>query len=159
MFFENEGCGDVMLSSTYREANNMSSTPKYVWMVIIDDQPRSLEYLSAALARDGLKILTAANPQEGLELVYEHRPQIVLSDVVMPEMSGLDVLEQVKKFEPSTDVVLMSAGNDPAVLAAEASRKGAAGFLRKPISLAVLRKHLGRLIDIHLRASGTDHPS
>jgi CheY-like chemotaxis protein len=135
------------------------SAARHVCIVLIDDQSRSLEYLSAALARDGVRILTAVSPQEGLELVYAHRPQIVLSDVVMPEMSGLEVLERIKKFDPSTDVVLMSAANDAAVLTAEAAGKGAEGFLMKPITLAVLREHLGRLIDIHLRASAIDDPS
>ena len=57
-------------------------------LVIIDDNPRSLEYISTALASDNVKIFTASDPEEGLDLVYTHRPQVVMTDLVMPHMSG-----------------------------------------------------------------------
>jgi len=119
-------------------------------LVIIDDNPRSLEFVAAALARDGVQIFTATHPEEGLDLVYSHHPQIVMTDLVMPSMSGLEVLEKVIEFDPATDVVLMTAHytTDTAV---EAIRKGAADYLNKPISLAVLRERVGRLIDTALQ--------
>jgi|SRR5579859_4121577 len=126
---------------------SLGSNP--VSIVIIDDNPRSLEYLSTALAKDGVEILTASNAKEGLDLVYTHRPQIVLSDVVMPGMSGLDVLEYTKKFDPATAVVLMSACNQSDVT--EAMQKGAAEYLNKPIPLALLRGCIGRLIRLSCR--------
>lgn len=124
------------------EQMSLGSNP--VSIVIIDDNPRSLEYLSTALAKDGVEILTASNAKEGLDLVYAHRPQIVLSDVVMPGMSGLDVLEYTKKFDPATAVVLMSACNQSDVT--EAMQKGAAEYLNKPIPLSLLRECIARLI-------------
>ncbi|HLJ30146.1 MAG TPA: response regulator [Candidatus Angelobacter sp.] len=126
----------------------MTSPDNHICIAIIDDNPGSLEYLSNALARNGVRILAASDPQEGLDLVYANRPGIVLSDVVMPGMSGLEVLNCIKKFDPSTDVILMSARNDDRTMA-EAMRNGAAGYLEKPISLACLRKCLGDLIQSH----------
>lgn len=126
----------------------MSHAPNSVSLVIIDDSPGSLEYLASALAGDGREIYTAGSAPEGLDLVYRHRPQIVLSDVVMPDMSGLEVLEHVKHFDAATDVVLMSAGSDPCT-ADTAMEKGAAGYLSKPISLAAIRECVGRLIREH----------
>jgi CheY-like chemotaxis protein len=63
-----------------------------VTLVIIDDNESSLELLSTALARPGLRILTANDPEEGVEVVFREHPQIVLTDLVMPGLSGLDVL-------------------------------------------------------------------
>jgi DNA-binding NtrC family response regulator len=119
-------------------------------LVIIDDNPRSLEFVSAALARENLRIFTASDPEQGIDLVYTHRPQIVITDLVMPGMSGLEVLGRIMEFDPAIDVILMTAHytSDTAV---EAIRKGAADYLNKPISLAVLRERAGRLIDTALQ--------
>jgi DNA-binding NtrC family response regulator len=124
----------------------MSPPNKAVTLVVIDDNPRSLEFLQAALGRTGVEIFAASDPEEGLDLVYTHRPQIVMTDLVMPNLSGLEVLERVIDFDPAIDVVLMTAHytTDTAV---EAIRKGAADYLNKPIPLAVLRDRVGRLID------------
>src|SRR5215472_221301 len=77
-------------------------------LLIVDDNPGSLGFLSSALAREGVEILTASDPEQGLDLVYSHRPQIVMTDLVMPQMSGLEVLERVVDFDPAIDVVLMT---------------------------------------------------
>ena len=78
-------------------------------LVIIDDNPRSLEYISTALASENVRIFTAPDPEEGLDLVYTHRPQVVMTDLVMPHMSGLEVLERITEFDPAIDVILMTA--------------------------------------------------
>ncbi|HEV3037028.1 MAG TPA: sigma-54 dependent transcriptional regulator [Candidatus Angelobacter sp.] len=124
----------------------MSPVRNSVSVVIIDDNPRSLEFLSSALAREGVEILTASDPEQGIDLVYSHRPQVVLTDLVMPNITGLEVLEKISEFDPATDVILMTAHytTDTAV---EAIRKGAADYLNKPISVGVLRERVGRLID------------
>ncbi|MGZ4860372.1 MAG: sigma-54-dependent transcriptional regulator [Candidatus Angelobacter sp.] len=127
----------------------MTDTRNPIALVIIDDNPRSLEYVSAALSAESVKIFTAADPEEGLDLVYTHRPQVVMTDLVMPHMTGLDVLERIAEFDPAIDVILMTAHytTDTAV---EAIRKGAADYLNKPISLATLRDRVGRIIDAAL---------
>jgi DNA-binding NtrC family response regulator len=128
----------------------MAAAHNSISLVIIDDNPRSLEFVSEALARDNIKIFTASDPEEGIDLVYTHRPQIVLTDLVMPGLTGLDVLGRVMEFDPAIDVVLMTAHytSDTAV---EAIRNGAADYLNKPISLSVLRERVGRLIDTALQ--------
>jgi DNA-binding NtrC family response regulator len=128
----------------------MTSAENLLSLLIIDDNPGSLEFLSSALAREGVQIFTASDPEQGLDLVYTHRPQIVMTDLVMPNMSGLEVLGRIVEVDPAIDVVLMTAHytTDTAV---EAIRKGAADYLNKPISLAVLRDRVGRLIDAGLQ--------
>jgi len=115
-------------------------------LLIIDDNPGSLELLSTALAQPGLEILTASDPEEGLELVHRHRPQIVLTDLVMPHLSGLEVLERIVEFDPSIDVILMTA-HYATESAVEAIKKGATDYLNKPISIATLRERVGKLLD------------
>ncbi|HEY6972569.1 MAG TPA: sigma-54 dependent transcriptional regulator [Candidatus Angelobacter sp.] len=124
----------------------MAHSGKSVSVVIIDDNPRSLEFVSEALARDNVRIFTASDPEEGIDLVYTHHPQVVVTDLVMPRMSGLDVLSRIMEFDPAIDVILMTAHytSDTAV---EAIRKGAADYLNKPVSVTVLRERVGGLID------------
>jgi DNA-binding NtrC family response regulator len=98
---------------------------------MIDDNPSSLELLSEALAQSGLEILTASDPEEGLDLFCDRRPHIVLTDLVMPKMSGMDVLERIMEIEPGTDVILMTA-HYSSESAVEAIRKGASDYLNKP---------------------------
>ncbi len=117
-----------------------------VTLVIIDDNLGSLEFLSAALAQEGLTIFTANDPEEGIEIVYREHPQIVLTDLVMPGISGLEVLERVVEFDPAIDVVLMTA-HYSSESAVEAIRKGASDYLNKPVPLAVLRERIAKLID------------
>jgi DNA-binding NtrC family response regulator len=117
-----------------------------VSLVIIDDNPGSLELLSSALAQDGLNISVASDPETGLDLVHELHPHIVLTDLVMPGLSGMEILERVMEFDPSTDVILMTA-HYSTESAVEAIRKGASDYLNKPISIATLRQRIGKLVD------------
>ena len=117
-----------------------------VLLLIIDDNLGSLELLSTALARPGLEILTASNPEEGLDIFYNRRPQIVLTDLVMPHMSGMEVLERIMEIDPATDVVLMTA-HYSTESAVEAVKKGASDYLNKPVSLGPLRERIGKLVE------------
>jgi CheY-like chemotaxis protein len=60
-----------------------------VSLVIVDDNAGSLDLRSTALEQPGLEIWTATDPEEGLDLVYRKHPHIVLTDLVMPKMTGL----------------------------------------------------------------------
>lgn len=114
--------------------------------LIIDDNPKSLELLSRALAQPGLQIFTASEPEEGLDLVYNKHPQIVLTDLVMPNLTGMEVLEWIMEFDPSIEVILMTA-HYSTESAVQAIKKGASDYLNKPISLAALRERVGRLVE------------
>ena len=113
-------------------------------LLVIDDDPQSLELVSETLSDDGLNILTAGDPETGLDLMRHEHPAIVLSDIVMPKMNGMELLGRVLEIDPATDVVLMTAhySTDAAV---EAIKKGACDYLTKPIALPVLRERVGKL--------------
>jgi two-component system, NtrC family, response regulator HydG len=117
-----------------------------VTLLILDDEPASLEFLSSALAEPGLEILTASDPERALDLVFERRPDAVLADLRMPGMTGIDVLERIVDFDPSISVILMTA-HYSTESAVEAIKKGASDYLDKPIPLATLRERVNRLLD------------
>jgi DNA-binding NtrC family response regulator len=116
-----------------------------VHVMIIDDNAGSVEMLSAALRQTGVSLYTACDPAEGLELVRRLRPRLVITDLVMPGLSGLDVLDQVMSFDPSIDVLLMTA-HYTTETAVEAIRRGAADYLQKPVKIATVRARVAELI-------------
>lgn len=126
--------------------DSRSDHPPLVSIVIIDDNPGSLELLSDALSGEGIAIFTAQDPEDGLDLIYNRHPQVVLTDLVMPKLSGIDVLERVVEFDPAIDVVLMTA-HYTTETAVEAIKKGAADYLNKPVPLNVLRERVGKLVE------------
>jgi DNA-binding NtrC family response regulator len=117
-----------------------------VTLVIIDDNQGSLELLSTALSRSELRIITASDPEEGIDAVFREHPQIVLTDLVMPGLSGLEVLDRIVEFDPAIDVVLMTA-HYTSESAVDAIRRGAADYLNKPIPIALLRERISKLIE------------
>jgi len=116
-----------------------------ITLLAIDDDPASLELVREALPQEGLEILTTSDPCAGLELVSSRKPEIVLLDLVMPRMSGLDLLDRILEAAPQTDVILMTGHYTPES-AVDAIRKGASDYLTKPLSIATLRQRIGKLI-------------
>ena len=117
-----------------------------VSLVIVDDNPGSLELLATALEQPGLDIWTASDPEEGLDLIFQKHPQIVLTDLVMPKMSGLELLERIVNFDPAIEVILMTA-HYSTESAVEAIRKGASDYLNKPISVPALRERFRTMVE------------
>jgi DNA-binding NtrC family response regulator len=123
----------------------MTSSQEIV-IVVIDDNEGILELVATALAREGVRIVTASDPEEGIEAVFREHPQIVLTDLVMPGLSGLEVLDRIVEFDPSIDVILMTA-HYTSESAVEAIRRGAADYLNKPIPIAALRERIAKLAE------------
>jgi DNA-binding NtrC family response regulator len=115
-------------------------------IVIIDDNPGSLEMLGAALAQSGIEVYTASDPEDGLDLVHQKHPQIVLTDLKMPRLDGLEVLDRIMEFDPAIDVILMTA-HYSTESAVEAIRRGASDYWNKPVSISSLRERVAQLVD------------
>lgn len=124
----------------------MSDKSITVKLLVVDDTPQNLELISEALAQKDVQILTASDPEEGLKLFLETRPQIVLLDLVMPTMSGMELLERIAAADPGTDVILMT-GHYSAESAVEAIQKGACDYLTKPLDLEKLRQRIRALLE------------
>jgi len=117
-----------------------------VSLLVIDDNTGNLELLANALAQPGLEIMTAFDPEAGLDMFCERRPEIVITDLVMPNVSGIEVLERIMQVDAATDVILMTA-HYSSESAVEAIKKGASDYLNKPISIGLLRERIGKLIE------------
>src|SRR6202521_1174304 len=127
--------------------NSMPAEPtSHVKLGAIDATPESLELITEALSQKGLEIFTATDPEDGLDIVFHEHPQIVLLDLVMPKMSGMDVLESIVEFDPSIEVILMTA-HYSTESAVEAIKKGASDYLNKPVSIALLRERIRKLME------------
>ncbi len=116
-----------------------------VRLLVIDDEAQNLELISAALEQSGLEVLTAASPEAGLEIFFRVMPEIVLVDLMMPNMSGMEVLERVVSVDPGTEVMLMT-GHYSTDSAVEAIQKGASDYFEKPIDINRLRSHISTLL-------------
>lgn len=111
----------------------------------IDDDPQNLELIREALVQEGLEILTASTADSGLDLVAKHRPHIVLLDLILPNVSGMELLERILGISPDTDVILLT-GHYSTDSAVEAIKKGASDYLTKPFSIVELRRRIDRLV-------------
>jgi len=117
-------------------------------LLVIDDEPQNLSLIESALEQQGLEILTTTDPNAGLALFHEKRPEIVLLDLVMPKISGMDLLEQIIASDPGAEVILMT-GYYSAESALEAIRKGAADYLTKPLDVVALRDRVLAVVNEH----------
>src|SRR5438874_6662947 len=110
-------------------------------VLIVDDEPVITELISAALRKDDFLCDTAANGAQALEKLAADPAAFVLTDVRMPVMSGLDLLEQIRLHYPDSFVLLLTGAADvPTVV--RAMRAGACDFLTKPFSLEELRSRM-----------------
>lgn len=116
-----------------------------VSLLIIDDSPELLESLADALAQPGVEVLTASDSEKGIDLFLRRRPQVVLADLVMPKLSGLDLLDRIMDVDPGTEVLLMT-GHHSTETAVRAIKGGARDYLQKPVSPGTLVEKVGEAV-------------
>jgi DNA-binding NtrC family response regulator len=115
-------------------------------ILIIDNEPRYCSMLKAALEMDGHQVDTAGDGDEGLDRFYAGMYSVVITDLKMPKMNGMEVLEFVKKRRPETEVLLMTA-YATAQTAVEAMKKGAYDYLIKPFEIDELKLKIKHVLD------------
>jgi len=115
------------------------SLPVVVRLLIVDDDASTREVLAQVLARDGYECLVAEDGRTALELFGDHDIAAVLVDVDLPDLSGVQLLREIKRVRPWVPVIVMT-GNPSQRLMFEASEAGAYTFLTKPIDLTGLRR-------------------
>jgi len=116
-------------------------------LLIIDDDDVVRASLAAYLEDSGFSVLQAGNGQQGLQVFEEHQPDLVICDLRMPQMGGLELIRQVSERAPQLPVIVVS-GAGVMSDAVEALRLGAADYLIKPLEdLAVLEHSVRRALD------------
>jgi DNA-binding NtrC family response regulator len=105
-------------------------------VLVIDDTPEVTAVLGAFFERAGHQVVRVHSGEDGVEAYHRTRPDLVLLDLQLPDMSGFDVLERIRSDEP---VVIMITGHGDIPLAVQALQRGAENFLTKPVDLDHLR--------------------
>ncbi len=103
-------------------------------VLILDDESRITEKLKYHLEKRSFKVYTANTPKEGLSVLEEERPGVLILDVMLPGMNGLDILEKVKVEYPNLEIIMISGYGDMDMVI-QAMRKGASDFIRKPFQI------------------------
>lgn len=116
-------------------------------VLLIDDEAGIGSMLSVYLQRKGLALTWAASGEEGLRLMDEGAFDLVLLDLVLPEMSGLEVLDRINTRQPAPPVIVISGFGDDDQTAIEALEMGAAAVVAKPFDLAALDQAIHRLLN------------
>jgi two-component system NtrC family sensor kinase len=123
-------------------------SPESAGRILIVDDSRELRTFLAEdiLPQLGYETLSAANGQQGLRLIVEEQPDLVLLDLQMPGMSGMDLLREIKAQQLDVPIVLMTAHGSESV-AVDAFRLGVKDYLTKPFDMEVAQSILDRLLE------------
>jgi two-component system response regulator PilR (NtrC family) len=145
---------------------NRTASEAPIRVLVVDDERSMRELLTIVLRRDGYEVLLAENGAVAVDLLKRERVDILITDIRMPQMSGVDVLREAKKIDPEIISIVMTAfaSTDTAV---EALRLGAADYVHKSPGAAnevrlrvrkeMERRHLQRENVLLKRALGTSH--
>ncbi len=115
-------------------------------ILVVDDEEIARTNLEYILRKEGHQVTTAANGLEALEKVKAQEFDVVLTDLKMEKMDGIQLLESVKQIAPHTEIVMVT-GYATVSSAVDALKKGAAHYLSKPIKLDELRATVREIID------------
>jgi CheY-like chemotaxis protein len=127
------------------EAPGQPGRGKRARVLVVDDEPALVHYVGLVLGRDGYDILQASNGRQALEIVQQEHPDLVLLDLMMPEMDGLQVLKQLRSSAEYSDlpVIMLTAksAEDDIVRSFEG---GVTDYINKPAASSVLRSRVRR---------------
>ncbi|WP_435010739.1 response regulator [Tundrisphaera lichenicola] len=128
-------------------------TPAGPKILIVDDSPVDRRLASSIVARrGGLRVITASDGHEALILIAKERPDVIITDLQMPGMSGLELVEEVHRISPGTPVILMTAFGSEEI-AVQALRAGATNYVPKK----ALAGELLATLDSVLSMAAVDH--
>jgi CheY-like chemotaxis protein len=108
-------------------------------ILIVDDEAQLVSLLSRFFSRLGFTVLTATNGREGLKRVEEEHPDLVLLDIRMPGMDGMQVLRRIRALDRNISVIMITASHET-ILASESMALGAYDYITKPIDFPHLER-------------------
>ena len=106
-------------------------------ILCVDDEPINLMIIEVNLMAEGYEVYKAADGSTALQMVKEIKPQLVLLDIMMPGISGIDTLKEIKKIDPNIPVIMVSGVTDETI-AKSALEYGAYDYVAKPIDFDYL---------------------
>jgi UDP-3-O-[3-hydroxymyristoyl] N-acetylglucosamine deacetylase len=115
-------------------------------VLVVDDEERIRSSLRGILSDEGFRVLDTGNAPAVMEIIARERPRLVLLDIWMPEMDGIELLRRIKSAEPHVEVIMLS-GHSNIQSAVAATRLGAADFIEKPFSVDGLLASITRVLE------------
>jgi UDP-3-O-acyl N-acetylglucosamine deacetylase len=122
-------------------------------VLVVDDEPQIRNSLRGILAEEGMRVLEASNGRQALDLIRKETPEVVLLDVWMPDVDGMELLETLHGAMPPPQVIMIS-GHGNIETAVRATKLGAFDFIEKPFSLDTLLRVVNRALAQHQRSQG-----
>ena len=116
-----------------------------VKLLVIDDDSAVTDLLSLLLKSNGFEVAATNNSTDGLSMIRDISPDVVILDLMMPEMDGWQICKAVREFS-QVPIIILSALNDPSMIASVLDA-GADDYLTKPTPSRVLIAHINRLIN------------
>jgi response regulator RpfG family c-di-GMP phosphodiesterase len=113
-------------------------------LLLVDDEPKLLTNLERVLRQEGYRVLSTTEAREGFELLATNRIGVVLSDLRMPEMDGIEFLSRVSRLHPETVRIAMSGYADMDMVTEAINRGAIYKFLTKPFDNEVLRQSIAK---------------
>lgn len=126
-------------------SNNPQPPGSSQTVVVIDDDCDSLSYLTTLLQRHGLRCAAFWRSEEALEFIHNHPVRLVVTDVFMPEMDGVQLLSEIRKIRPETAIVALTGYGQPYLRCMK--MLGAVDSLRKPIDAGAFIELVARCLD------------
>lgn len=113
-------------------------------ILVIDDDREIVDALGSFLTEEGFSVRTAGDGEEGLTVFQDFRPDVVLTDILMPKREGIETILELKRRSPELRIIAMSGGGiiNASTYLEVASRMGASAVLKKPFNLDELLKIL-----------------
>ena len=107
-------------------------------ILVVDDEPMVLDLFQKILSRERYTLLTASNGKEALELVCKKRPDLVILDLKLPDMSGIETLRRINRRNENPEVIIIT-GYGSMETARAAMRLGAYDYITKPFDIDYIR--------------------
>ena len=122
--------------------------PSATTVLVVDDEPSNLQSLERIFAKEGMRVLAAGGGREALDVCRQHRVHVVLTDLMMPGMSGIDLIKALQTVAPDAEVVVMTAYGTIET-AVESMREGAYDFVEKPLKRMQIVKTVKKAAERH----------
>ena len=115
-------------------------------VLVVEDDRSNLESLERLFSRENYRVISAGDAKTALDLMRKQRTHVVVTDLMMPGLSGMDLLKAIKTISPETEVVMMTAYGTVET-AVEAMRAGAYDFVEKPLKRMQITKTVAKAIE------------
>ena len=152
------GSSDSRQGSEAAESGKASPASPQLIVLAIDDDPGMLRFYESALGKDGVRVESALDPRQGLEVAKVLDPDLVLLDLTMPGMDGIEVLHSIADYDPTIRVVMVT-GHYSIESAVKSIQEGAADYICKPVTaekLQQLVEETRKLEDLNEKAAALE---